>query len=198
MITPDSIAVIVLAAGQSKRFGENNKLLECMGGRTLIEISVASALQSKAGQVIVVTGFEDARIRTALPGYDVTFVDNERYRDGISSSISCGVAAVPEQVRGAVIMLADMTGIRADHLDRMIDAFINGDGQQIVLPVFKGQRGNPVLWPRSQFQALMDLHGDMGGRALLQGLESSQLCRVEMSDDAIFFDVDKTGDLNPS
>lgn len=84
----------------------------------------------------------------------------------VSTSLRAGLASVPKDADGVVVLLADMPGVTAAMIDRLIAGFAPG---AIVVPVSGGQRGNPVLWSRAHFAALRAVTGDTGGRAIIDG-----------------------------
>jgi molybdenum cofactor cytidylyltransferase len=96
---------------------------------------------------------------------------------------------VPQTADGALVLLGDMPRLEARHVDRLIAAFAAEGGHAIVVPVHQGRRGNPVLWPRAYFGALMQLEGDAGARRLLAE-HPVDVREVELGTDAIFIDVD--------
>ena len=118
-----SIAAVVLAAGQSRRMGQVNKLLAEIGGQAMVTRAVDAALASKSSSVYVIIGHEGDKIRTALLGRQVNFIDNPDYDAGLSSSLKRGIAALPDSVDGAVICLGDMPRVTATEINRLIDAF---------------------------------------------------------------------------
>lgn len=183
------IAAIVLAAGRSTRMGAANKLLAEIGGSPLVRVAVEAALASRARPVLVVVGHQAEEMRAALAGLDVMFVPNPDYAAGLSTSLEAGIAAVPQTADGALVLLGDMPRLEARHVDRLIAAFAAEGGQAIVVPVHQGRRGNPVLWPRAYFGALMQLEGDAGARRLLAE-HPVDVREVELGTDAIFIDVD--------
>ena len=140
--------------------GGTNKLLELIDGVPLIRRMVEAALASDAGPVVVVTGHEADDISQALEGLSVTAVHNPDYADGLSGSLRCGLAALPENVAGAVVCLGDMPAISAHHINALIEGFAPQAGRAIGVPVHKGKRGNPVLWARRFFPAMTEVLGE--------------------------------------
>jgi molybdenum cofactor cytidylyltransferase len=162
------VGIVLLAAGRSSRMGGPNKLLALFDGEPLIRRTAARALGSKASATIVVTGHQSGRVRGALTGLDVTFADNSDFAEGLSTSLKAGIAYLPEDVAGAMIVLGDMPGIASADLDRLIDAFRKSGGNSVVRACHDGKRGNPVLLPRSLFPAITRVEGDTGARHLVE------------------------------
>ena len=117
------VHVIVLAAGRSSRMGGPNKLMAHFSGQPLIRQTVERTLASTASGVIVVTGHQAARIREALDGLDIKVAHNPDFASGLSSSLKAGMAAIPTDSAGALIVLGDMPVVSTADLDRLIGAF---------------------------------------------------------------------------
>ncbi|HKA14640.1 MAG TPA: nucleotidyltransferase family protein [Myxococcota bacterium] len=191
---PARVAAVVLAAGRSTRMRGVNKLLAPLCGGPLVARAVDAALASRAEAVVVVTGFQAARVRRALAGREVEFAHNRSYARGLSSSLRRGLRSLGEATDGALICLADMPWVSAAHLDRLIAAFGRAD-RPICVPARGGRRGNPVLWPARHFAALCALRGDRGGRALLRR-HADEVVRVAMPDAGVTRDVDTPTDYS--
>lgn len=183
------IAAVVLAAGRSTRMGGPNKLLAEIGGRPLIRIAAEQALASRARPVIVVTGHQRDKVEAALEGLEVRCVHNPNFADGLSTSVKAGLAAVPEDVDGAVVCLGDMPQVTAPLIDKLVAAFDPERGALVAIPTIDGKRGNPVLWARRFFPELMALDGDVGARHLI-GRYPEAVAEVPLSDTAALVDVD--------
>jgi molybdenum cofactor cytidylyltransferase len=186
--SPPRVAAIVLAAGQGRRMGGPNKLAATIGGKPLVRIAAEAAAASRADPVIVVTGHQPETVRASLAGVDAAFVHNPDFTEGLSTSLRRGIAALPENVDGAVVLLADMPGIDAGVIDRLIAAFDPAGGTLIVVPTSEGKRGNPVLWSRRLFPELLAVAGDTGGRHLI-GQNPDAVAEVEIGP-AVALDVD--------
>lgn len=182
------VAAVILAAGRSRRMGGPNKLVATVGGRPLVRIAAEAALASRAESVVVVTGHRADEVATALDGLETRLVHNPDYAEGLSTSLKAGIAALPEDVDGAVVMLADMPGVDAQTIDQLIESFDPESGALVVLPTFQGKRGNPVLWSKRLFPELLTVEGDTGGRHLL-GTHRDAVVEVETGR-AVAVDVD--------
>ncbi|MBX6426247.1 MAG: molybdopterin-binding/glycosyltransferase family 2 protein [Variibacter sp.] len=183
------VAAVVLAAGQSRRMGGPNKLLESIGQKPLVRRAVEQVLASQAGPVVVVTGHQRERVEEALAGLPVRFAHNPHFAEGLSTSLKTGIAALPPDVDAAIICLADMPQVDAKLIDRLIAAFDPAAGALIVVPTFEGKRGNPVLWARRFFPDLGALQGDVGARHLI-GTYADAVVEVPVENRAVFIDVD--------
>lgn len=183
------IAALVLAAGRSSRMGPDNKLLIPLGGKPLVRHVVDAALSSACEKVVVVTGHMKDAVAAALAGTGAAIVHNPDFARGLSSSLKAGLAALPEDVDGVLVLLGDMPKVDRKLIDRMIAAFSPADGRLIVVPVANGKRGNPVLWASSFFEQMRGLEGDSGAKALL-GENESQLVEIPALDDAPLVDLD--------
>jgi molybdenum cofactor cytidylyltransferase len=183
------IGAVVLAAGQSRRMGMVNKLLAEIGGKPMVAQVVDAVLASQARPVVVVVGHEAAEVRDALAGRDVRFVDNPEFAEGISTSLKCGLRALPSEIDGALVCLGDMPRVTPDQLNQLISAFSPVDGRAICVPTVHGKRGNPVLFARRFFEEMEMVSGDVGARHLI-GESTELVCEVEMSGDGVLLDID--------
>jgi molybdenum cofactor cytidylyltransferase len=182
-------AAVILAAGRSTRMGGPNKLLAQITGRPLARIAAEAALASKARPVVVVTGHQSETIADALRDLPLQFVHNPDFADGLSTSLRTGLAALPEDIDGAVVTLADMPQVDAALIDRLIAAYDAEKGALIAVPVIDGKRGNPVLWSRRFFPELMALSGDVGARHLIAKYPEA-VVEVPMTGRGALVDVD--------
>ncbi len=191
---PHGVAAVVLAAGRSSRMAPRHKLLiEDAAGRTMVARVVDGVLASRARPVLVVTGHRAAEVQSALAGRPVTFVSAADYADGLSASLRAGLAAVPASSAAALVILGDMPLVTPGTINRLVDSYDPEEGRTIVVPTHAGQFGNPVLWDRRYFPAMMALSGDSGARPLLrQHAESVAEIAV---DDTVLRDFDTAESL---
>lgn len=179
------IAAIVLAAGRSTRMG-HFKLLADLAGVPMVRRVVEAVRGSSIAAVYVVTGHQADGVAAALAGGDAHLVHNPRFAEGLATSLAAGIAALPADIDGAVVVLGDMPGVTAATIDALLAAFEPG---RVVVPVQGGEIGNPILWPREAFARMSALTGDAGARRLLPAFEG-RVARVDVTDSDIFGDVD--------
>lgn len=188
---PSTIAAVVLAAGKSTRMAPYNKLLVTdRAGKPMIARTVDNVLSSGARPVIVVTGHHADEIKAALAGRPVTYVPSPNYEAGLSESLKAGIAAVPPEARAAIVCLGDMPLVTGRIIDRLLAAHDADEGRLIAVPTHQGQLGNPILWDRSFFPALLAMTGDGGGGRRIIREHAEQVAEIEVNDDAVLRDFD--------
>jgi molybdenum cofactor cytidylyltransferase len=190
-----SLGAIVLAAGASERFGVENKLLADIRGQPLIRQVVREVLGSNISDLVVVTGWDEARIGSSLKGLPARHAFNAKWQLGLGTSIAAGVAALSPNVDGAFVVPGDMPRLSSFLLVRLAQAFEQEGRRVVVFPVTaNGDQRNPVLWPRRYFGKLTKLSGPRGAKGLLQS-RGVECLAVPVDDEAILEDIDTIGDL---
>ncbi len=187
-VTKPIIAGIILAAGQSRRMGEVNKLLVRFKHKSLIQHIAGSALDAGLDEVIIVTGYQADRIEAQLSGLKVNFAHNQDYATGLSSSLKAGIEALPANVEAALVLLSDMPFITRDIIMAVTSSYSAEHKQRILVPYCKAKRGNPVLWPRYYFDELSSLSGNRGARQLFNKYRDA-ITKIELGEE-IFIDID--------
>ena len=191
-----TISAIVLAAGSSRRFGPDNKLLAMLGGRPLIAWSIAAFAASRVCEIVVVTGPNREEIEAALAGQRVRFVHNADHLLGMGSSVAAGAAAIRDDIDGVMISPGDMPGLTASHIDQLITAFDTAGKTTIVRPRLPdGAPGHPVLWPGRLLPRLRTLSGPEGGKQLLAEV-AADVVAIPVEDQGARLDIDTTADLD--
>jgi molybdenum cofactor cytidylyltransferase len=186
------IAAILLAAGESRRFGAP-KLLARWQGRPLLRHAALTALAAPVHEIIVVLGAFSARVAPALHGLPLTWTVNRRWQEGMSSSVRAGLRALRQEVDGVIFLLADQPRVTPELLTTLIQRH-HDTGAPIVAPRFAGRQGNPVLFARTYFPELMAVQGDQGGREVIRR-HADAVVWLDL-DPAIALDIDTPADLS--
>lgn len=179
------LAGIILAAGMSTRFGTDNKLLIQYGGQAMVRWVAEAALATELDPVIVVTGHDRAEIQAALSGLDLIFAHNAEFSSGQAGSLKTGIAAIPKNCAGAMVLLGDMPDVGAEIINQLLHEFDDEAG--IVVPRHDGVRGNPVILGKENFAGLKKISGDKGARGLLAG---DNVRVVDVASRAVLRDID--------
>jgi molybdenum cofactor cytidylyltransferase len=157
------IGGIVLAAGAGTRFGGGKQLAE-LGGRPLVEWALRALAQSPVERTVVVLGSGAESVAESVNLYGAEPVICERWQEGQSASLACGLGAL-DGVDAAVVTLGDQPHLAPDAVARVIAA--RGEGVDAVRATYGGEPGHPVLLERTLFERLRDVSGDRGARNLL-------------------------------
>jgi len=158
------VGAVILAAGNASRMG-SLKQAEAWRGQALVERAVAAAAGLEP--IVVVLGAEAERVRRQVARGGVQFVVNERWQEGQSGSMRVGLAAVAARCEAVVFLLADMPLVDGELIGRLVEAH-RASLAPIVAPQAGGRWGNPVLFDRVTFEALAQVRGDRGGRAIFE------------------------------
>ena len=180
---------VLLAAGRARRTGGVNKLLAYLESRPVIRCAVDAALEGTGTPPLVVTGHEADKVKAALTGADVTFLHNAGYRGGMATSLVAGIKALPADTELFFVSLGDMPFVTAETYHRLLAAAQETPEAQVFIPVHAGVRGHPVLWRRQMIEALLDIEGDRGGRAIIRA-NPGLVSEVPVVDTGILIDLD--------
>jgi molybdenum cofactor cytidylyltransferase len=160
------IAGILLAAGTSSRMGSNKMLFE-LAGASILHGAARRALAGGLDPLVVVLGHEAERTRRELDGLPCRIVVNPDYEQGINSSLRTGVAALPAEARGVMVMLADMPFVTAEMIAQMIARFRSTDAP-LVISDYEGVNAPPMLYDRALFGELQTMTGEGCGRQVVK------------------------------
>lgn len=184
-----STGCVILAAGNSTRFGEN-KLLAEINGKTMIERAFEAIPVEKLCSVIVVTQYESIVKLAERFGFDC--IINRHPELGLSRSVMLGTQALKDQCDGILYLVADQPWLKRESVSKMLDMF-RENPDSIVSMSSGGKRGNPCIFPKACFDELCCLSGDKGGRTVIERHED-QLILFEVSE-AELKDIDTPKDI---
>ncbi len=195
----EPIAGIVLAAGESTRFGQPKQLLD-WHGQPFVHAVAQNAVDAGLSPVVVVTGANAEQVGAAVMDLDVKVVRNEEWKSGQGSSIKAGVLSIISAsisgflpfsvmrrgVGGAIFLLADQPQITTSVIRALVEKHAEAL-YPIVAPMVLDRRANPVLFDRATFSDLTTLEGDVGGRAIFH---KHRVEYLPWHDDNLLLDVD--------
>lgn len=197
------VAALVLAAGSSRRFGADNKLLASRDARPLLGHVLQTVQNSQVDRALVVTGHDAESVGLVCDdvsqGADKPFaqVHNPLHASGMASSLICGIAELAEAgVDAVIVCLGDMPAVTPQVLNQLVAAFREQPGKALYIPTFEGQRGNPVLIAASLFDSVLMLEGDTGARVLARQFPDS-VVEVPCESAGVLMDIDVPADLLP-
>lgn len=183
------IGCVLMAAGNSLRFG-SNKLLAEYGDTTFIGHALAIVPKERIYATAVVSQYPEILALARAQGFCA--VKNARPEAGQSLSIRLGMEALPE-AEALMFLVADQPFLKRESLAGEIDFFLENPAH-IVAMGFLGQRGNPAIFPNAYFPALYSLEGDEGGSRIIRAHEAA-LRLYEIRDARELYDVDSPAQL---
>jgi molybdenum cofactor cytidylyltransferase len=166
---PDSIAVIVLAAGSSTRLGQSKQLV-VVKGKTLLENSIQAGLDSGAERVVVVLGAQAIIHKKAIEHLPVEVVVNEDWKKGMGNSLKTALQHVISnypKTEAVVITVCDQPYLTSDHLRKLISMYHQTQAE-IIASVYCQTKGVPALFSQSLFDQLFQLAETEGARKIIQ------------------------------
>jgi len=191
------VSAIILAAGESKRMGEKNKLtLPFRNGKSLIEHIISNLMKSDVEEIVVVLGHEAELIRNILLEYKIKIVVNAKYLEGMTTSIHAGIKGVQSHTSGYMICLSDLPYLRIDDYNYLIREFnhaILQNDKSIIVPTFDGQRGNPVLFSAHYKMEILNHKGKKGCKGVIKH-NPQHVFEVKMKSNSILIDIDTPED----
>lgn len=165
-----NIAVVILAAGASKRMGSPKQLLN-WGNETLVIHAIKKAISLNTGEVIVVLGANHDIINEEIKHFPITILNNVEWELGLGKSIACAsnyLENLNKNVDGILITLVDQPFITINYLKELSSKFSNNKNEIIATYYQKGAYGVPALFNKSYFKQLSKLNDDYGAKYILK------------------------------
>ena len=187
------ISAILLAAGQSERMNGENKLTKKIQDIPLIKHSVKNILSSSIDELIVVLGYQKEIIEKLIGiNKKIKIVFNKNFENGMASSIKTGLNHFSEKTEAFFICLGDMPLVSHNIYNQLIKSKNN---KEIIVPTYKGQQGNPVLFDKSMKEKISNISGDSGAKKILE-LNKDKILNLEINDQSIAKGFDTQDNFN--
>jgi len=185
------ISGVLLAAGRSTRMG-TDKLSLRYKGEPVLQRSLAPLIGSAlVNEVIVVV---NASFSQPIDRSSCTVVVNREADSGMASSLRTGVMAASALADAYLVCLGDMPAITEALITTLVEAYRRTD-RKIVVPVYEGRKGHPVIFDSACKERLLRIEGDVGARAIIRENPEMVAC-VAVDDPGVVFDVDTPGNLS--
>ena len=180
-------AILILAAGESKRMGEPKQLLP-YNNSTLLLHSIEQANNIKYSDVFIVIGAHFADIFKSIRGQKVTILKNNNWEDGMGSSLSKGIELIKKKNNydRVLVTLADTPLVTTEHYEELI-SLSDTTGKRIILTNYEEVAGVPAIFDKSLFNELSLLSDNEGAKPVVKKYNKEVL---KMTSKTPFFDVD--------
>jgi molybdenum cofactor cytidylyltransferase len=166
------ISGLILGAGASQRFGPPKQLLPFRGTTMLGWVIGQAQRASGLDEVVVVLGRAAEEVREKVDFGVARVVENPVFGEGCSSSYRAGIGALDSSASALMIILGDLPGITPEIINRLAEAW-REEETPVALCSYQGRKGHPMIFARSMFPQLVDLHGDKAAWKLVDANSAS-------------------------
>jgi len=195
MVGRPDLAAVVPAAGYSRRMGAFKPLLP-FDSTTVIERAIATIHDAGIETIRVVVGWQADRLIPVLERSGVPWVMNERFEEGMYSSVQMGVRSLPAGVAAFFLLPGDMPLVRSATLTRLIAEWDARPGG-ILYPCHEGRRGHPPVIATAYIPTILGEAPPGGLRELLaRHVEDAR--DIEVADPGILVDLDTPDEYQES
>lgn len=176
---------IVLASGFSRRMNRN-KLALTIEGIPIIERVIIAGVNSNLGEILII--YRDPSVKTIADQYKLKSVYNNNAIAGQSESIKLGLKNANHNSQAYLFLMGDQPFITSEVINQIIQAHQNNN-KNIIVPMYDGKKGSPVLFPDQHREKLLAIKGDSGGRALISD-ENNPVQYEKIQDKRAGMDID--------
>ena len=185
---------ILLAAGQSKRLKNENKLIKIFKNKPLINHALNSVQNSKIKKLIIVLGYQFKEVKKKIKkNKKIIFVHNKNYKNGMSSSIKAGLNKISKKDKGFIILQSDMPFVKTTDINKIYNSIIRKKYLVHALK-YKNRIGNPIGFDISILNKFNKIKGNVGAKYMVKRLQKSTNF-IKVSSDKVFKDFDKASDF---
>ena len=185
---------ILLAAGQSRRLKNENKLIKIFKNKPLIHHALNSVQNSKIKKLIIVLGYQFKEVKKKIKkNKKIIFVHNKNYKNGMSSSIKSGLKKISKKDKGFIILQSDMPFVKTSDINKIYNSLIRKKYLVHALK-YKNRIGNPIGFDISFLNKIKKIKGNIGAKYIVKRLKNSTNY-IKVSSEKVFKDFDKASDF---
>ena len=185
---------ILLAAGQSKRLKNENKLIKIFKNKPLINHALNSVKNSKIKKIIIILGYQFKEVKKKIKkNKKIIFVHNKNYKNGMSSSIKSGLKKISKKDKGFIILQSDMPFVKTSDINKIYNSLIRKKYLVHALK-YKNRIGNPIGFDISILNKFKKIKGNIGAKYMVKRLKNSTNF-IKVSSEKVFKDFDKASDF---
>ena len=192
------IDCFILAAGMSRRMGNENKLLKKVNKNTILNQTLINHIESKINNINLILGHQKDIVLKYIDQNKIFIIENNNFKSGMLSSILKINENISDNTSGILISLADMPFVTSEDINKIIKIFNENDQKIICIPENKGKLGNPLLLPKKIYKDLIKdiskLSNDRGLKKLILDKKYNYI-RVSLSE-GVTKDFDTIEDFN--
>ena len=158
------VTAILLAAGGSSRLGQPKQLI-LFKNELLINYIIDQIERGGISDIRIILGNRFSEIKENIKEKRFEIIQNPNWEEGISSSIKCGLGNLKPDTEAVIIFIIDQPFLKPDLISEILQKF-NTSKANIIAACVSGQIVHPVLYRKEMFAKLLELKGDVGGKAI--------------------------------
>jgi len=189
------ISAILLAAGESKRMVDENKLVKKYKNIPLIKHSVSNALNSSIDELLIVLGYQKEVIEKIIEeNKKIKFITNPNFESGIASSIKKGLDSLSKETEAFFICLGDMPNVNKEIYNQLINASFSNKDKEIFVPYYQERQANPILFSKKMKDEIQKIEGDFGAKKIIADNEK-KVFKLSIQDKGVITDFNNINDF---
>ena len=189
------ISAILLAAGESKRMVDENKLIKKYKSIPLIKHAVSNVLNSPIDELIIVLGYQKKSIEKIIgENKKIKFIANPNFESGIASSIKKGLDSLSKETEAFFICLGDMPNVNKEIYNQLINASFSNKDKEIFVPYYQERQANPILFSKKMKDEIQKIEGDFGAKKIIADNEK-KVFKLSTQDKGVITDFNKINDF---
>lgn len=171
----EKVGAVLLAAGNSTRFGAN-KLLYSIEGKPMVQRCMEQVIKVPFEKRVIVTQYQEVEKIADFLG--ISSVRNQEPELGIAQSIALGIHAL-EEMDAWMFLVCDQPRLKSETISKLLETYQQSE-KGIAALSFEGEAGNPVIFSEKYKKELESLTGDRGGKRILRAhLDDTELIETE-------------------
>ena len=189
------ISAILLAAGESKRMVDENKLIKKYKSIPLIKHAVSNVLNSPIDELIIVLGYQKKSIEKIIEeNKKIKFIANPNFESGIASSIKKGLDSLSKETEAFFICLGDMPNVNKEIYNQLINASFSNKDKEIFVPYYQERQANPILFSKKMKDEIQKIEGDFGAKKIIADNEK-KVFKLSIQDKGVITDFNNINDF---
>lgn len=196
------ITAILLAAGESKRMEDENKLLKKIDGISILQYSIKNILGSAIDELIIVLGHEKEIVeKTIEKNKKIKLIYNENYKNGIFTSIKTGLKSISKKTEAFFLCFGDMPNVNQNIYNKIIKSrdkynkkLKSNLRKEIIMPSYENKQGNPILFSKFMKNEIMKIKNDDEIKKIIE-LNKEKILNVPIKSDGVILDFDTQNDF---
>jgi len=189
------ISAILLAAGESKRMVDENKLIKKYKSIPLIKHAVSNVLNSPIDELIIVLGYQKKSIEKIIgENKKIKFIANPNFESGIASSIKKGLDSLSKETEAFFICLGDMPNVNKEIYNQLINASFGNKDKEIFVPYYQERQANPILFSKKMKDEIQKIEGDFGAKKIIADNEK-KVFKLSIQDKGVITDFNNINDF---